>query len=405
MDNTTASLTLLDFSCQFAWNLSLHDANPTHDPTSDEIVDAATRRLWMKILMFAVTPGIGVLGVVGNMLSILILLRHGLKKCSNILLVSLAVADIIFLIAYNSIPKILYETSDIRGFEGFSELSSQILVVFYAIFMCLDFAASLVSLTMPMLITLERLIVIFFPLSAYRIVTPKRTWCAVIIVVLYSLSLFVYPSFWFELKYEWDPTRNISVGFREFSILHTKDSIAARVIEDMCIYSIVVVPPLFTVLGCIIISIKVKVVSMNRKKMTTKQVSSNRTTIMLLAVCAVYTLTCVTMTVPINVPIISYGPYSETHPSNLAVIMYQVMNIFMCINSSCNFIIYVGLNKNFRKTYLELCSSKQRLNSLKSARYEQKSDSQARSRQTQVSVVSSAQDGAVSSAQQDDDDF
>ncbi|CAL1528315.1 unnamed protein product, partial [Lymnaea stagnalis] len=304
--------------------------------------------------MFGVTPGIAVLGIVGNTLSIMILLKHGLHKCSNILLVSLAVADIVFLVAYNSIPKIIYETSSVRGFDGFSERDSIILNVFYSIFMSLDFSSSMVSLTMPMLITLERLIVIFFPLSAFRIVTPRSTWCAVIIVVVYSQCLFVYPMAWFDLNYLWDKRYNRTIGYRDFSPLHTRDAVAVRVIEDMCVYSISVIPPSFTVAGCIVISVKVKLVSIQRKKMTSKEVSSNRTTKMLLAVCAVYTVTCAILTVPINVPVISYGPFSETHPSNIAIVMYQVMNIFICINSSCNFIIYVGLNKNFRKTYAEL---------------------------------------------------
>ncbi|KAI8783461.1 G-protein coupled receptor C02B8.5 [Biomphalaria glabrata] len=92
--------------------------------------------------------------------------------------------------------------------------------------------------------------------------------------------------------------------------------------------------------------------------MTSKEVSTNRTTKMLLAVCAVYTVTCAILTIPINIPVISYGPFSEVHPSNIAIVMYQVMNLAICINSSCNFIIYVGLNKTFRKTYNQIFCSK-----------------------------------------------
>ncbi|XP_059153362.1 FMRFamide peptide receptor frpr-18-like [Physella acuta] len=315
-----------------------------------------TRRIVMKVLMFAVTPGIGVLGVVGNVLSTLILLRHGLKKCSNILLFSLALADIVYLVSFNSIPKILYETTDMHGFVGFSEYSSQILVVFYSVFMTLDFSSSFVSLRMPMLITIERLIVIFFPLSAHRIITPKRTWCAVTFIVLYSIGLFAYTGFWFELVYKWDPIHNISVGYREFIPLEARDAVAMSVIEDMSVYSLVVDAPLITVAGCIVISIKIKLVSRNRKKMTSKEMSSNRTTKMLLAVCAVYTVTCIIMVSAINLPSIFGRPFSGNRPTGLSVICYQVLNIFICINSSCNFIIYIGLNKNFRNTYFELFS-------------------------------------------------
>ncbi|XP_059153361.1 FMRFamide receptor-like [Physella acuta] len=321
-------------------------------------VDEATRRIVMRVLMFAVTPGIGVLGVVGNVLSTLILLRHGLKKCSNILLFSLALADIVYLVSFNSIPKILYETTDMHGFVGFSEYSSRVLMAFYSVFMTLDFSSSFVSLRMPMLITIERLIVIFFPLSAHRIITPKRTWCAVTFIVLYSIGLFAYTGFWFESSYEWDPVRNMSVGYRVLIPQDARDAVAMSVIEDMSVYSLVVDAPLITVAGCIVISIKIKLVSRNRKKMTSKEMSSNRTTKMLLAVCAVYTVTCIIMVSAINLPSIFGRPFSGNRPTGLSVICYQVLNIFICINSSCNFIIYIGLNKNFRKTYLQLCSSK-----------------------------------------------
>ncbi|KAK0051593.1 G-protein coupled receptor C02B8.5 [Biomphalaria pfeifferi] len=326
-----------------------------------EILDIPTTRLIMKILMFAVTPGIGVLGIVGNTLSILIIKKHGFKKCSNVLLLSLAIADIVFLVAFNSIPKIIYETSYVRGYDGFSEEESWVLIVFYSIFMSLDFSSSLVSLLMPMCITLERLIVIFLPLHAFRIVTPKRTWCVVIILVLYSLSLFVYPMAWFELHYVWDPKYNRTIGYREFSSLRDRDANIVKVIDEISVYSIVVVPPLFTVVGCVIIFIKIKIVSLKRTQMTSKEVSTNRTTKMLLAVCAMYTVTCAILTIPINIPVISYGPFSEVHPSNIAIVMYQVMNLAICINSSCNFIIYVGLNKTFRKTYNQIFCSKSAL--------------------------------------------
>ncbi|XP_059153363.1 FMRFamide receptor-like [Physella acuta] len=331
---------------------SEHEETTLFELTDQSIrfaVDEDTRRIVMRVLMFAVTPGIGVLGVVGNVLSTLILLRHGLKKCSNILLFSLALADIVYLVSFNSIPKIMYETTDMHGFVGFSEYSSQILVVFYSVFMTLDFSSSFVSLRMPMLITIERLIVIFFPLSAHRIITPKRTWCVVTITVLYSIGLFAYMGFWFELSYEWDPVRNMSVGYRVLIPEDARDAVAMSVIEDMSVYSLVVDAPLITVAGCIVISIKIKLVSRNRKKMTSKEMSSNRTTKMLLAVCAVYTVTCVLMITVINLPSIA-GPLFST-PTGLTVIIYQVLNIFICINSSCNFIIYIGLNKSFRKTY------------------------------------------------------
>ncbi|KAH9503949.1 hypothetical protein Btru_067441, partial [Bulinus truncatus] len=44
---------------------------------------------------------VSIFGVIGNISSVIILVKHGLSRCSNILLVSLAVNDISFLVGFS----------------------------------------------------------------------------------------------------------------------------------------------------------------------------------------------------------------------------------------------------------------------------------------------------------------
>ncbi|XP_059144797.1 neuropeptide Y receptor type 1-like [Physella acuta] len=322
----------------------------------NEIISNEMTWYLMRILMFYVTPSVSGLGVVGNILSITVLTRHGLQKCSNILLVSLAFSDMMYLISFNSVPKILYEAVWNHEYRGFSQHDTHVLFVFFSIFTLFDYACGLSALTLPMLITFERLVVIFFPLNFQRFITPRRTWAAVVGVTIYWFSIFIYASFWSEVQYGLDPVRNVSVGLIKNSAFYYDHLSSVALIQDLLIFSSMIVPPLLTVAGCVVISIQIRITSARRSKLTSKTVSTSRTTRMLLAVCLVYTFNTAFLSLPLYIP--QYASYSLTddNPPNIVKIFYQAVNTMGCINSSSNFLVYFLLNKNFRTSLLHLCS-------------------------------------------------
>ncbi|CAL1540748.1 unnamed protein product [Lymnaea stagnalis] len=312
--------------------------------------------------MFGVAPAISLFGVLGNIFSIVVLARQGLRRCSNILLVSLAFCDITFLVSFNGVPKIIYEAVWNHEYVGYSLLETDILFVAFSAFMFLDYSFGLMGLTLPMLITVERLVVIFFPLNFRRIITPARTWAAVAGLALYWISIFLYSSFWQEIRYEFDTTKNVSIGIIRKSAFFEQHLDVVAAFEDLLIYTSMIIPPVFTVVGCVVISVKIKMTSLKRQKMTTKLKTGSRTTRTLLAVCAVYCVTAAVVSLPLYIP--QYASYSLTDesPSNIGKIFYQLVNTVGCINSSSNFVVYVALNKNFRATYVEIfrCRKKQK---------------------------------------------
>ncbi|KAK0049267.1 neuropeptides capa receptor [Biomphalaria pfeifferi] len=311
----------------------------------------------LEVLMLGVTPAISVFGVIGNIFSVIILVKHGLHRCSNILLVSLAVNDISFLVGFNSVPKLLYEIVDrTEGFH-FGRGASFVLFAFYQLCMVMDYGCGSVSLTLPVLITAERLIAVFFPLQFNQVVTTRRTWCAVIFISVFWYGFFIHMTFFVVLDFEMDNQLNVTVGLMKRSAYHNQNSVAVAILEEAMSYMTIQIPPLFTLAGCIVIGIKIRIAASQRSKLTSsgqKGELSNRTTKMLMAVCTMYTAACGAMSLSTFIPQYMYYSITSDAPSNLGKVLYQVMNIALCLNSSCNFIIYVAMNKNFRSTYMSL---------------------------------------------------
>ncbi|XP_059158631.1 uncharacterized protein LOC131942728 [Physella acuta] len=319
------------------------------DIISDEITDIV-----MKLLMYIITPVIAFFGVIGNSLSIIILVKNGIHKSSNILLISLAFCNTVYLIAYNSIPKVLYIATGHLSYDGFSEYDTYLLFIFFSVFTFLDYSFGLMALSVPMLITIERLIVIFFPLSCHRIVTPERTWLVLGTVILYWSSIFVYTSFWLDIEYIWDAHLNKSIGRFENSAMISGNLKAVVAVETLFGYTSMVIPPLFTALGCIIISIKLKISSIKRKALSANSSFSQKTTKILLAVCSLYVITSAYASIALFKPEYSWYTLAYKPPTNTALIVNQICNIIGCINCSSDFVVYIVMNKNFRVNLSEL---------------------------------------------------
>ncbi|CAL1536893.1 unnamed protein product [Lymnaea stagnalis] len=311
--------------------------------------------------MLGITPVISVLGIMGNMFSILILTKHGLQKCSNILLLSLAGNDVLYLIGFNSIPKLLYEVAACEEGFHYNHDVSHLLFYLHHIFHNIDYACSSTSLTLPMLITFERLFAVFLPMKFHRFVTPCRTWFAVALVNISWAAYFIHMSFLATFTYDYNPRLNMSVGLITRSAYFYDHSQMVVILEGVMTYLIVQIPPFVTMAGCVVIAIKVKVASVQRKRLTLqnkKCAALSRTTRTLLAVCMVYTFTCAVLNLPNYIPEYMYNSMVSDAPSNLGRVLYQVMSLALCLNSSCNFVVYVVMNKNFRTTHIAMFACK-----------------------------------------------
>ncbi|KAH9503950.1 hypothetical protein Btru_067442 [Bulinus truncatus] len=332
-----------------------NDVNDTSGQ-SDMLLSEELTVFILQILIYGVTPGISCFGIAGNVLSILILRRHGLHKCSNILLISLALSDMMFLIGFNNVPKLLYDVVGDVEMYTYDYSTSFALYAMFHVFNILNYASLGVSLTLPSVITCERLTAVFLPLRFRRVFTPGRTWACVFLVYLFWYTFFTHMSFYRSLSFEFSPAVNMTVGLIKKSSYYFRNPRTVQHLEDAMSYLMMKIPAAATMIGCAVIWVRIRWVSIARRRLTRKASGSrdatgSHTTKILLAVCTVYTITCVVMSLPTFIPKYTYYTMTSDAPSNLSKIMYHLMNMAVCVNCSCNFVIYILMNQNFRDTY------------------------------------------------------
>ncbi|KAK3786764.1 hypothetical protein RRG08_000969 [Elysia crispata] len=260
------------------------------------------------VVVFVAMPTLAIFGIAGNSLSIIVLYRQGFKKSTNILLFALAISDILFIIGVNGPARVMYEW----GQEGFwfPETEAHVLYYIYHIFDYFNWTAGPMSMGMPVLITAERFVAVFFPLKFHTIVTRGRTLTAVFILILLTYLPQIYMRFWFRFDYVHDPIHNTSVGLSVRTSLFSDHEILTMLISHFYAangYFVFIVGS-----GCIAICIRVSLAAAQRRRLmagngvnTGKRVSStntrrqhtqgnlrapSRTTKTLLTLCIFYTI-------------------------------------------------------------------------------------------------------------------
>ncbi|KAH9491590.1 hypothetical protein Btru_030977 [Bulinus truncatus] len=242
-----------------------------------------------QILTCFVNPALACVGVMANTLCVAILRKSGLKKPSNILLLSLVLADTTFLFNAFNFPTILiyYDTSrpfpELCAWQYTHKMNMFLLAVdiFVTQFACLGaYAGSFIAIA----ITLERLLAVFFPLSFKKIVNIHSAVISSLISVIIWLPWLLY---------------NLAiVNFEHYDIageLYILFKLNPKAI-DINVYNILNefvfegfsswLPSSLISVGCILIGIKVKITLRKRKQISAgkgKLAWSPRTTRTLLA--------------------------------------------------------------------------------------------------------------------------
>lgn len=352
-NDKAANLTDLDFSIRDSKTAQRYGNNYVD---ADYITDLVH---WTVV--FVLTPTISIIGVIGNSFSIIILSKHGLQKSSNVLLFCLAISDIMFMIGINGPSKPMYEW----GGEGFEtpEETARILYYVYQITDSLNWIFCPTSFSIPVLVMVERLFAVFFPLRFSSIVTVRRTVVAIATPLVLSILAHIYIRTFFKFFYVFDSSRNVSVGIvgRADHFWPQRQVSEIFKICDNAMFVFVI----FVAAGCVAIGVKMKRVSKKRLKMTNNflgqktgktDAESSKTTKMLLCLCVFYTFACFPVGFPAVIPGFMVFPVFEDEPRyrSVGVFIFHVYKMVFCINASCNFYIYVATNKKFRDTFRSL---------------------------------------------------
>ena len=265
-----------------------------------------------------------------------------------------------------------------RGGIWFPERDARILFYFYHAFDYLNWTAGPMSMGMPVLITAERFVAVFFPLKFHTIVTRRRTLTAVVVLALATYVPQIYMRFWFRFDYVWDPMYNASVGLNRRTDLYWNQQQLSWIVGHLYAaigYSVMIVGS-----GSLAIGIRISLAAAQRRKMvagssvkgdphkttmSSRRVEGSagapsRTTKTLLTLCVFYTISCLFVAMPTFFPDLCVWPFFTLEPNfrSMEVFMYHLIDLDLCWNASCNFVIYVGINKNFRDTLFEIFKKK-----------------------------------------------
>lgn len=323
-------------------------ANETHS----QLVSEELAYKIQEVFHYVILPFISVLGIVGNVTSIVLLTRRGFRKCSNILLMALSVSDVLYLVGINNIPEFIYFPNFPTSFR-FTETINYVRYIFYLTFSCAFTIGIQSAMVIPALITGERILAIMCPLKVYFILTPRRTMYIISLVYIFSALYFVYK---YMLRFDFSQivAKNVTLGDLEYFDVH-KSELRGRLyglISTIVNYMSGIVPICLVAIGCALIGTQITLITKRRKKLTsrhaqiTKKTFSLKTTKTLLSICLLYVF-CSGYAFVVGY-VTDLKPIDQDLP--LETVLMTVQDFILCINSVGDFIIYVGANKGFRKS-------------------------------------------------------
>ncbi|KAI8785553.1 G-protein coupled receptor [Biomphalaria glabrata] len=317
------------------------------------ISDSYLQYMFVYAMWCFVNPGISILGLVANMLSLEILRRSGLHKPSSILLFGLVIADSMCLfITMNYGLIVLYYGPNKRypilcGFQ-YTDAANYFLAVSVPIFLCIGYWGRYVNTLIPILITLDRLLAVFKPMTFKSLITAKRT----LIVVLLSFLLW-FPWTLFYCAWNRIEARTVgTVSYVYFGIgkIFQENMELVTMLEQYVIDTLISwIPLTIIILGCGVLSIKIKMALLKRKALTssgTKITWSRRTTRTLMLTCLIFTVTHVA------VSFILYFCPMETQMQ--VFVRNQLLNLFYALNASSNLLVYITSDGKLLDIFLKI---------------------------------------------------
>ena len=282
-------------------------------------------------------------GIFGNVITIIVLISRSMRTTStNIYLTALSCSNILFLLIF--IPS--YSMRYLLGYRLY--MTNQPPFAFEILLTRLPttpiyntILLSIIYLTIA--VSMDRLVLIKFPLKAKRILTPRTTLLTILSIYIFSI-VYCIP-YWLEQKYvpELKQCRLTKIGQR----IHKYTRIY--------IYIPVVYLIPFVTLTCINITIIQNLIAKKRRKKSLgaktnkKKQGDYHITLMLVAVIIVFVL----CQLPLLILNAWYAIYPLESSQSLTFHSLNSLGILLIVcNTSTNFLLYCFFGQKFRQTLL-----------------------------------------------------
>ena len=317
------------------------------------LITRETRMIFNDVMSCGIQPIVTLIGLAGNILSITVLGYQGAKEVTNIILIGLAMADLLYLMMwYGPIAE-----CTVRRFDVVAAINVE--VEYKAMPIMIASILGTVSRLYTCLIAVERYIAVLYPLKAPALLTRKRifTACAVLFVLPFALSFHMY--LLFDVAERFSPEYNATVKFIKFGHFTVEN------LDFMVLYNdlILAVPfsyiPVALVLYCTCsILLTLRRSQQSRLQMTAGREDSKtsaeqrQVTKTLIGICIVFVV-CSLPAIVLKVARLLFtddGFSDVGRYRNMSYVAVTVSLLFSLINSSVNFIFYVAYSKKFNAT-------------------------------------------------------
>ncbi|XP_037081746.1 FMRFamide receptor-like [Pollicipes pollicipes] len=321
----------------------LTTAAPTADPGLAAMV-SDTRFVIQRVL----TPMVMLVGVIGNLVSIIVLTRRRMRSSTNSYLTALAVSDTLYL-------AISFTLSLKHSVPGISHPDFRIYWHYWPFGLWLIDAASNTSTWLTVTFTVERYVAVCHPIRGQVYCTESRARKMICIVYLFCFLVTLSTPFEWEIAERLNHKTNSTEMTAEFSELGMLDEYR----HAFYVFTATMFIFLPLVLLAIFNSFLILAVKESRKQRAVlcsgesqSQRQENKITIMLISVVIIYMLCQLPHACMLVYLAVTGEVDSWTDEFQVRRILGNIFNFLMAINAACNFVLYCALSDKYRKTFL-----------------------------------------------------
>eukprot|EP00095_Tigriopus_kingsejongensis_P010932 snap_masked-scaffold206_size259025-processed-gene-1.14 protein:Tk10932 transcript:snap_masked-scaffold206_size259025-processed-gene-1.14-mRNA-1 annotation:"fmrfamide receptor" len=300
---------------------------------------------------------IGMGGLFGNIISIIILSRPQMKSSINTILIGLVTCDSIVIVTsvfMFSFTVFRYTGSAVFQFY-YWQIYPYVLCVVYPIGMI----AQTGSIYMTLSVTIERYLVVCWPLKARSICTNGRAKLSVFFFALFAV-IYNIPRFFevtWETQYLEDFGENRTViavtDFRK-SALYIK-----LYISWMYLVFMYIIPFVSLAVLNLLIFLEIRKANVTRSILSNQEKKEHNLAVMLLVVVFIFFI-CNILPLILNIIELFHKPNPQ---------VIQVSNLLVTINSSVNILIYCIFGNKFKTIFLQIfCGRKPHIQQMRTCR-------------------------------------
>ncbi|KAK6994816.1 G-protein coupled receptor [Biomphalaria glabrata] len=196
-----------------------------------------------------VIPLLSLVGMVGNIITIVMLCQGKCNKSSTLLILALALADSVLLFGINNIVLNMH----LHGQVVLSETLATFAYCCYMAQLLLEVIGKVSSMLLPVVITLDRIVAVLSPFRYSTILTPNRTLLIICCVFLFSVLDFSLLVSKFTFLYD----NSTGFGLTSYSLFYNnhRDLYEHLIAIPVFLFGPVSVLP--TLIGCVVIGIKI----------------------------------------------------------------------------------------------------------------------------------------------------